>query len=222
MVNFDKFIFSLFEKYGYVPKGAIMEGMFLFCHRQYVDYWIVTHGLLDENEQYELFQNLTQNAENATKYPYARKNMSLLLLANMDELDDEAKKDENFIHLENDPLYFKKYVLPFTLSSFEELKELIRDKKEDGIEPLIMRDDTFEDLKSGRGYAHLLYSIVHKLPFIPIQVAGQKDFQQDLMYSSHAVLLLADKLESFSQDMTQKAQNDFINELIKSYEDEED
>lgn len=216
MENFENHIFSLFEKYGYGCLGQLQAGKYLFKHHTNDDYWIVTEGLMEENEQFELYKELTK--VQAKKYPCANKNTSILLLVNMEKYEDEVSVVSRFVRLENDPLYFKKYVLPFTQSSYEDMMKVAQEKKAQSFEDLIMRDETFEDLKNGEGYANLLYSIVHKLPFIPIEAVEQKEFHQELTYSSEAIKELADSLDDYPENS--KYLDGFIEELITDYEDE--
>lgn len=217
MESFENYIFSLFEKYSYVCQGQLQAGKYLFKHHENDDYWIVTEGLMEENDQFELYKELTK--VQAEKYPCANKNTSLLLLEDMDKLEDKVNVDLRFVRLENDPLYFKKYILPFTQSSFEDMMKVVQEKEVPSIEELIMKDETFEDLKNGEEYATLLYSIVHKLPFIPIEAVEQKEFHQELTYSSDAIKELADSLDDYPENS--KYLDGFIEELITEYEDEE-
>ena len=217
MENFENHIFSLFEKYGYVCKGQLQAGKYLFKHHENDDYWIVTEGLMEEKDQFELYKELTQTQ--ADKFPCANKNTSLLLLVLIDEPQDVSKMGAQFVKIENNPLYFKKYVLPFTQSSYESMVKVVQEKEFSSIEDLIMKDETFEDLKNGEGYANLLYSIVHKLPFIPVEAAEQKEFHQELTYSSDAIKELADSLDDYPENT--EYLDGFIEELITDYEDEE-
>lgn len=217
MENFENHIFSLFEKYGYVSQGQLQAGKYLFKHHENDDYWIVTEGLMEENDQFELYKELTK--VQAEKYPCANKNTSLLLLVLIDEPQDVSKMGAQFVKIENNPLYFKKYVLPFMQSSYEDMMKVVQEKEAPSIEDLIMKDETFEDLKNGEGYANLLYSIVHKLPFIPIEAAEQKEFQQELTYSSDSIKELADSLDDYPDNAQHL--DGFIEELITEYEYEE-
>ena len=217
MENFENYIFSLFEKYGYNSLGQLQAGKYLFKHHTNDDYWIVTEGLIEETKQFEIYKELTQTQ--ADKFPYANKNTSLLLLVLIGKSQDVSKMGAKFVQIENNPLYFKKYVLPFMQSSYEDMMKVVQEKEAQSIEDLIMKDETFEDLKKGEGYASLLYSIIHKLPFIPIEAAEQKEFHQELTYSSEAIKELADSLDDYPENS--KYLDGFIEELITDYEDEE-
>lgn len=217
MENFENHIFSLFEKHGYECLGQLQAGKHLFKHHTNDDYWIVTEGLMVEDKQFELYKELTMTQ--AEKYPCANKNTSLLLLVDMDKMQGGDKLESLFVRFENNPLYFKKYILPYTQSSYENLMKVVQEKEIPSIEDLIMKDETFEDLKNGQGYAKLLYSIVHKLPFIPIDAAELKEFHQELTYSSDTIKELAGKIANYKQE--QKDLDSFIEELITNYEDEE-
>lgn len=116
MEEFEKFIFLQFERFGYEMKVQIMDGQFLFKHKDKEDYWIVSDGLWAMEHQYELFQELKKEHKN--EFPRADKNTSILLLINM-ESENITEDDERFVQIENDPLYFKKYVLTYTAKAFQ-------------------------------------------------------------------------------------------------------
>ena len=84
MEEFEKFIFLQFERFGYEMKVQIMDGQFLFKHKDKEDYWIVSDGLWAMEHQYELFQELKKEHKN--EFPRADKNTSILLLINMELL----------------------------------------------------------------------------------------------------------------------------------------
>lgn len=218
MEEFEKFIFLQFERFGYEMKVQIMDGQFLFKHKDKdkEDYWIVSDGLWAMEHQYELFQELKKEHKN--EFPRADKNTSILLLINM-ESENITEDDERFVQIENDPLYFKKYVLTYTAKAFSTLMQKINGMEVSLLEDIVMNNHIFVDLTCNEEYAKLLYTIVHKLPFVPVHTENVKDYDNQLSFSP-AIAPLYGSLEKFPEK-----ENDidsFIETLINDYEDEED
>lgn len=216
MEEFEKFIFLQFERFGYEMKVQIMDGQFLFKHKDKEDYWIVSDGLWAMEHQYELFQELKKEHKN--EFPRADKNTSMLLLINM-ESENITEDDERFVQIENDPLYFKKYVLTYTAKAFSTLMQKINGMEVSLLEDVVMNNHIFVDLTCNEEYAKLLYTIVHKLPFVPVHTEKVKDYDNQLSFSP-AIAPLYGSLEKFPEK-----ENDidsFIETLINDYEDEED
>lgn len=211
MENFDKFIFSQFEKYGYEMKSQILDGQFLFKHKEKDDYWIVSDGFWSMDNQHELYEVLVTGRKD--EFPRADKNTSLLMLIDT-ELEAVDEDDTRFVQIENNPLYFKKYVLPYSKASFVALMQKIQKSEKQSLHSLVMQNNVFEDLKCNEGYAKLLYTIVHKLPFIPVRTEEVMDYQ-DLLFFSPSIAHLYDSLENFSDE------DIFIENLINKYENEE-
>ena len=77
---------------------------------------------------------------------------------------------DTIIEIENDPFYFKKYVLAYTTESS---KETIEKFSPENFSPMLMQPKSFKALKDeadSSGPYHLLYSIAHKLPFLMTDV----------------------------------------------------
>lgn len=215
MEEFNKFIFHIFEQHGYELRCQILEGQSLYKHKDKDDYWIISDGFWAIENQYKLYEALTKDYKG--DFPHADKNTSLLLLIDI-EREAEGNEDARFVQMENDPLYFKKYVLPYTKSSFDELKAKLESMKAGSVEDIIMRNEVFEDLKKNEEYAQLLYTIIHKLPFIPISTEGKKDLN-DVLFFSLETSPLAISLDTFPNEREQ--QDAFIENLIMAYENKE-
>lgn len=215
MEEFDKFIFQLFERFGYEFKCQLSKGQALYKHQQKSDYWIVAKGLNAMKYQYDLYTDLTD--EHKDECPLADKNTSLLMLVDMESDRDLTEDEDLFVQMENEPLYFKKYVLPYTQAAFDELQEKMVQMKAESTEEIIMKDEVFEDLTQNKGYAKLLYTIIHKLPFIPIITDVAKELDNELKISLD-VVPLAKSLDSFPEEEEQY--DSFIEKLIKEHEDE--
>ncbi len=216
MEEFEKFIFLQFERFGYEMKVQIMDGQFLFKHKDKEDYWIVSDGLWAMEHQYELFQELKNEHKN--EFPRADKNTSILLLINM-ESENITEDDERFVQIENDPLYFKKYVLTYTAKAFSTLMQKINSMEVSLLEDVVMNNHIFVDLTCNEEYAKLLYTIVHKLPFVPVHTEKVKDYDNQLSFSP-AIAPLYGSLERFPEK--EDGIDSFIETLINDYEDEED
>lgn len=216
MEEFDKYISQIFERFGYEFKCQILDGQFIYKHHVKDDYWIVSNGFWAIEHQDELFDVLDK--EHKDEFPLAPKNTSLLLL-----IDTETGKvtDDNvdFVRIENDLLYFKKYVLPYTKAAFKCLQDKLKQMKADSVDEIIMSNEVFEDLKDNEEYAKLLYAIIHKLPFIPILAGETKEFEDELSFSLATAPLLK-SLDSFPEKEEQY--EPFVENLIKEYENEED
>lgn len=152
-----------FIRAGY-QKEEVEEMLFL-KHKENHDYWICTRSF-DLEHQLELFEK----AINFWKqYKESEKNISVLILREVDYL---SKDEINWsIEIENDPLFFKKYVLLFRKSQCEPLEKII--KNDQPLVSLLMQGAVFKQLKEEKendGPYSLLYSIAHKLPFITMNV----------------------------------------------------
>lgn len=216
MEEFDKFIFQIFERFGYEFKCLVLDGQFLYKHHEKEDYWIVSDGFWAIKNQGDLFEALDKGHKD--EFPLANKNTSLLLLIDT-EVENVADDNLEFVRIENNSLYFKKYVLPYTKTAFKGLQEKLEQMKAASVEDIIMENDVFEDLKNNEEYAKLLYTIIHKLPFIPIRTDGLKEFHHELNYTPDTEAL-AESLNGLPEKPEQ--QDSFVENLIKEYEDEED
>lgn len=204
------FILQLFTSNGYemIPQPDRNKPMF-FKNHKHDDYWLVAESLESYRHQAELYEWFSNDL--GKRFPLAEKNTSLLLLVDTDR--QQGEYDE--VEIENDPLYFKKYVLPYTQNSLKEIKEKIANSHDKTFEHLIMSNDTFEAVRNGDGYAELLYTIVHKLPFIPIK-ADRKDTQDlhlDYFRSSEITKLAASLEEIPDEDADlDKFIDDYLNQ----------
>ncbi len=216
MEEFDKFIFQLFERFDYEFKCELSKGRYLYKHQQKSDYWIVSDSLKVMKQQYDLYMALT--VEHKEECPLADKNTSLLMLVDTDSYKRVTEDESLFVQVENEPLYFKKYVLPYTKTAFDELQKKMVRMEAESAEDIIMKNEVFEDLTQNKGYAKLLYTIIHKLPFIPIIIDGAKELDNKLNTSFGIAPLAEKSLDSFPDEEEQY--DSFIEKLIKEHEDE--
>jgi len=171
-----KIILNEFARNDYYEIGEEKDIVFL-KHRVYDDFWIVSEKKFDLKFQSELYEQYISRF--AKEYPTVKKNTSLIIL-----VTEDARDSEKIVSIENDPYLFKKYVLSYSKQSLDELKAVLT--AEDGnfipIESLMMKPDVFNHLKgeSAEGGYHLLYSIAHKLPILPINVNHQDIIKTNL------------------------------------------
>ena len=215
MTKFIDFILDLFKRNGYktIAQPKVNKPIVL-KHSSFDDYWMITCDIGCYNNQATLFEWYKDEIQK--KFPLAIKNTSLLLLINKDD-----QKNIDDVEIENDPLYFKKYVLVYDSESHNELQNKINQLEGKTFEGLIMDENTFNDLKQGEAYADLLYSIVHKLPFIPIKMGVHKMEDQHLnMFSTEQASELYHSIKD--NPMNDNSELDrFIENFVNETENEE-
>lgn len=109
------------------------------------------------------------------------------------------------VGIENDPLYFKKYVLCYTNESYENLASMLQDSS---VADLAMEDDMFDRMlkETELGAVSLLYGIMHKLPFISVKGQNADRDNQEIFFSASSNAgELNDFLDSLPDD-----ENDII------------
>ena len=166
-------ILTEFNRAGY-QKEEVEDVLFL-KHKENHDFWICTKSF-DLEHQHELFEK----AINFWKqHKESEKNISVLILREVDHLSND--EIDWSIEIENDPLFFKKYVILFQKSQSETLDKII--KSGQPLVSLLMQDSVFKHLKEEKGndgpYS-LLYSIAHKLPFITMDVQQLPGDEEEL------------------------------------------
>lgn len=164
MENINDIIINEFNEWGYAQVGEVDVRPF-FNKVNDTDYWLVSNVLDDFNNQRRIFEKIM---EQSTNMKFVEKNLSLLLLVDM---DDPNNKKNDTIEIENEKSYFKKYVLKYNQESVKGLIDIINEKKAKSIAELTLDIQYFNKLQSDIGQLTpntLLYSIAHKLPFIMI------------------------------------------------------
>lgn len=216
MTEFMQFILDLFGKHHYdILSSPDLKTTKFFKLQDIDDYWCVSEGLETYEKQAELYKWFKSKL--GKQHPVAEKNISLLLLVDTDKQQGEYDQ----VEIENDDLFFKKYVLPYTEGDFQVLKEKIKNSGYGTFESLIMKDDSFKAVGKGEGYATLLYTIVHKLPFIPIQVERQQVEQQTFAFRTTEIANLFDKLNDLPVDINSEEASKFINNYLNADNNEE-
>jgi hypothetical protein len=125
------------------------------------------------------------------------KNLSMLVCMNSDEI--KAKElSEVIFEIEEDPYFFKKYVLSYTNSQGEQLRELFSDEKCISnilLNKIVNDSEKFSEFKNAQdnsetGLFEICSKIMIKLPFIRfIKASGQIEdlslkIEEDLLNSS--------------------------------------
>ena len=212
METIDDLIRKIFQRCGYslVP---VKRYTFAVMDKSSHDYWLIIHDFQLEN-QAELFENIKDAFEDESFI----KNISVLCIRCVEEIDLQHV-DNEILEIENDPYFFKKYVLAYTHESEGELVPLIDKEFNSGktISEVVMDKEVFKKLKEETyfGAYHLLYSIAHKLPFMTMDVSP-KDF--DAVADFMIKLDETKNLLVSIQDITDANAVDFIKKLIEGGE----
>lgn len=197
---FNGFIQKQFEENGYSVLGIVHEDVLFLKNNEHEDYWLVAVGVESYQNQDILFEEMQSSFYK--ECPLAVKNTSLLILY---DTDIDLLESNTLIEIENDPLYFKKYVLCYTNESYEDLAVMLQ---ESSVADLAMEDDMFGRMlkETNLGTASLLYGIMHKLPFISVKGQNADRDNQEIFFSASSNAgELNDFLDSLPDD-----ENDII------------
>lgn len=164
-----KFIVKLFNQFNYkLIDGA--DDISFSKHINYNDFWIIVNAVDAFNLEDQ--ESIAEKAQTIfSQYKEAEKNTSLLVLLQVKQINEGIL--DAIVKIENDPFYFKKYVLAYTTKSS---KEIIEKYSIENFSSILMQPQNFQDLKNETeviGPYHLLYSIAHKLPFLMTDVQVQ-------------------------------------------------
>lgn len=164
----NKFIIGLFNEFHYMVLNEV-ENLSFVKNCDYSDFWIIVSvvGTFNLEDQ----ETIAEKAKTIfAQYKEAEKNTSLLVLLQVDQISEGIL--DAIVQIENDPFYFKKYVLAYTESS----KETIEQFSIENFSSILMQSKNFQALKDESEVSdpyHLLYSIAHKLPFLMTDVQVQ-------------------------------------------------
>ncbi|NQV91737.1 hypothetical protein HQ489_04655 [Candidatus Woesearchaeota archaeon] len=130
--------------------------------------------LLNENEVlYETFYSELRGEE--YYLPEFNKNISLIILLDT-QLPIEQKIKRQIFEIEENPFYFKKYVLQYTEEQHNDLIEKCEDITTENLRNLVLNVD-FEEFKkdiSVNNYVNLLLNLYVKLPFLNVPYSAQE------------------------------------------------
>lgn len=205
----NKFITELFKQFNYEVIDEAGDISF-FKHINYKDFWIIVNAV----NAFKLEDQETIAGKAKTtfaQYKEAEKNTSLLVLLQVEQTSEGILND--IVEIENDPFYFKKYVLTYTKSSMEAIEQY-------GIKDFslrLMQPRYFQALKKEAevsGPYHLLYSIAHKLPFLMTDVQVQ-----DTSLSSNQYIPRGEMLDAFNwMQSIDFCAEDFAKEVLNKFE----
>ena len=172
-------ICSEFEKWGYTLLKE-MDGALLYASNVGYDYWVICSNIDIITVQKSLFDHIK---EYSGELDFVEKNITLLLLID----NDGELRNLDSIRVENNKSYFKKFVLRYTSNSVTNLIKLLEDKGVGSIANLLLSEQCFNTIKNGSrsmSEVSLLYSIAHKLPFIPVISETKERSVVDFHFSS--------------------------------------
>jgi len=213
MGTFRDFILGEFAHNDYTLLGKVQDDAHFLTHNEYDDYWLVAEGYGCYEKQEELYQGLYEKF--GSEYPLFEKNTSLLILH---DCEDGSLDSSRLIDIENNPLYFKKYVLCYMNDSYMELAAMLQDSS---VADLAMKDDVFDRMlkETELGAVSLLYGIMHKLPFISVKGQNTDRDNHEILFSAKSN---ADELKDFLDNLPSD-ENEFIEavgNLIKVVDNE--
>ncbi len=205
----NNFITELFKQFNYEVIDEA-EDISFFKHINYKDFWIIVNAV----NAFKLEDQETIAGKAKTifaQYKEAEKNTSLLVLLQVEQISEGILDD--IVEIENDPFYFKKYVLAYTKSS----KEAIKQYSIKNFSSILMQPRNFQALKNEAEVSdpyHLLYSIAHKLPFLMTDVQVQ-----DTSLSSNQYIPKEEMLDAFNwMQSIDFCAEDFAKEVLNKFE----
>lgn len=170
---FESIIKALFTDEGYVIDSECQtRWTFKHSNHHYKDYWVITDNFDRENPK-EIFDYCINQFGTQSS-----KNISVLIL---NDVTQSKLNDKDKIEIENDPFYFKKYVLDYSNEELDSLLGKLRDYDTNNMTSrlltLLMDPLSFDQLKTSAqpGSYRLAYSIAHKLPFLMLNVEHKSE-----------------------------------------------
>lgn len=213
METFKEFILNEFVLSNYNVLGVILNDVCFLKSDVHDDYWLVAEGYRWYEKQEELYQGVY--VKFGLEYPLFEKNTSLLILHDRESVSLEPYR---LIDIENNPLYFKKYVLCYTNDSYEELAAMLQDSS---VADLAMEDGMFDRMlkETDLGAASLLYCIMHKLPFVSVKGQNADRDNQNISFRKKSN---ADELTNFLDSLPddENGIHDAIGNLIEVVDNE--
>lgn len=205
-----EFVLEIFLRYGYQLLDRI-NGILVLKLEGMEDYWLIAESLEAYNRQSKIHDQLANGM--LKDYPKFEKNTSLLLLVK------GAAKYEDNMNIEKDPFVFKKYVLNYTDEAYAELVGMV--EQYNGIENAVMREEVFKSLVDGsdNGGAALLYGLMHKLPFIPINANPVGEMENPMTFTKPQFHTWLERFDHMSDSADEVSQ--FVDSLLIDENNEE-
>jgi len=168
---------ALFEHYGFI--GEEIKNGYFYTRKSVSDYWVVIKEDVDTllEKQMDYFKECkTLCSEDSLD-----KNLSMLVLWETAGTIEREQFKRKKMNLEEDPYYFKKYVLGYSMQELHDLKEKIKnDNVVDFIERNIISKETFGLYKPKpfvKEWYSLLYRIAIKVPFLRIKISESQGLE---------------------------------------------
>lgn len=214
MKTMKDLVLKEFEYAGYERLAG--NNSIVLKHNSKSDFWIIVNDF-DLGNQNQIFE---QNKFLFQTYKEAEKNTSLLIVKVCEQITDKEK--EWRIEVENDPLFFKKYVLYYSEKDKNSLFTILENNEDKHISSFLMNKKNFDELKKEKdenGPYTLLYSIAHKLPFVMMEIT-KVDYKIDdpiasLSENAKKVINMVEEILAYDNLKEQK-----IDELLVKQEDE--
>lgn len=149
--------------------------------------------------------------------PAFERNTDLIILLKLDNLGDFNTHEQKIFSIEEDPYYFKKYVLYYS----DEEKNILENKSINDLRNVILNRDLFNAYKKNPNYPSL-YSFSArffiKVPFLHVPVNEIEMPSIEVMLKES---LLADDLVTFDDNLTKiiNEKCDHV-EILKEFENE--
>lgn len=189
---------------------TLNEGSPLYSHRDYADFWIVIEcrdcDFPIQDEIYEKFSDVLKY------HKEAEKNTSLLFLNKIDSW--QGKSNDKIMSIENDPYFFKKYVITYTPEMEKQALDILGNKS---VGDIVSNKEIFKQLKTqnnGKNGLALLYSIIHKLVFVEVSTEQEKFVHTDIDWSGYESV--KDEIESFMEVNDKELLKGKFKELIEN------
>lgn len=218
METIDELICSEFSKVEYSVIGSIANAP-IFANNDNSDFWLIMD---DYDIDVEFQKSLADNYEGTMDgYIAAAKNTSVLVLKKVEYINDANKNWA--VEVENDKFFFKKYVLLYTDTAWNMLKDNVLVYKEKSLSSYLVETENFEKLKgdTSDGAYSLLYGIAHKLPFLLVEMQKSKlKLSYPAFWSSSDVLKTNDWVNGISDEDDDIEK--YLNEIINSIGNEQD
>ena len=218
METIDDLICSEFSKVEYSVIGRIANAP-IFVNKDNSDFWLIMD---DYDIDVEFQKSLADNYEEIMDgYIAAAKNTSVLVLKKVEYINEANKCWA--VEVENDKFFFKKYVLLYTESAWNMLKDNILVYMEKSLSAYLVETKNFEKLKADTpdGAYSLLYGIAHKLPFLLVEMQKSKlKLSYPAFWSSSDVLKTNDWVNGISDENDDIEK--YLDEIINSIGNEQD
>jgi hypothetical protein len=172
-----EFIHNLFIQIGF--QSLQNDTIDLFSFKEETNkkvYWAVVEW--EDLDQLSGQSAIFNSCRELVNQPEIDKNLSLVILTRLNEVAVIDAAKSAIIRIEENPYYFKKYVLHYADAEYEQLKTQQGEKTAlEFLTHQIVNSDCFKAYKNDHrsiSWQSLVYRIALKLPFIPITIKTNK------------------------------------------------